>query len=73
MSYGRGDQRSAISDRDRCSAVLGPSLTQSSVRTRGAAVLHPYGQETDCLLRRESARNLVFVEATVALPVGVES
>jgi hypothetical protein len=73
MSYGRGHQRSAISDRQGDLAMLGCGLVQSILRTWGVAVLAPYGQETDCLLRRESARNLVFVEATVALPVGVES
>jgi hypothetical protein len=71
MSYGRGDQRSAISEAD--SALSDFSLVPSILRTWGAAVLRPYEQETAHLSTRRTARNLVFVEVTVALPVGVES
>jgi hypothetical protein len=49
------------------------SLPQSVVWNWGAAVLRPYEEATACVLGRRNARNLVFVEATVALPVGVES
>jgi hypothetical protein len=73
MNYGKRDQRTAMTDWGRGPALLDPSLVRSIVRTWGAAVLHPYEQETARLLRRRMARNLVFVEATVALPVGVES
>ena len=57
MSYGRGDQRPARRD---------PEASRGS-NSLGTAVAH------ERLSTRRTARNLVFVEATVALPVGVES
>jgi hypothetical protein len=54
-------------------ALLDPSLAGSIVRTCGAAVLRPCEGTVARLSTRENGRNLIFVEATVALPVGVES
>jgi hypothetical protein len=53
-------------------ALLDPNSAKLIARPRGAAVRHPYEEATARVSMRQKPQNLVFLEATVLLPVGVK-